>query len=1245
VGGEVPGDAGGVLAGVGAGSRVAGYLLEEQVGEGGMAVVFRARDERLGRVVAVKVLAPGLASDAEFRARFLRESRAAAAVDDPHIIPVFEAGEAGGVLFLAMRYAPGADVRTLVKREGPLPSGRAAGIISAVASALDAAHAAGLVHRDVKPANMLLDAWAGRPDHVYLSDFGLSKPITGPGLTRTGQFLGTLDYVAPEQLQGGEVDGRADQYALGCAAFELLAGVPPFHREGAVAVLYEHASEPPPLSSWRPELPRVADAVLARALAKAAGDRYGSCREFADALRAALGLPPYAQAGGEVGGQAGSQTVIRPGPEGGGDGQSDAGLVRDLPPGTVTITFLFTDIEGSTALLQRLGEDLYAQVLVSHHALIRSALAAHDGKEMDTQGDGFFAVFSSPRACVAAVLQMQQAMEARAWPGGERVRVRMGIHCGEAARTAAGLVGLEVHRAARVAAVAYGGQVLVSEAAAVLVRDRLPPGAVLTDLGTHRLKDLGSPEQIFQLHVAGLQAEFPPLRSLGNPALPNNLPAQLSTFIGRDREVAEVRALVKSARLVTLAGAGGCGKTRLGLQVAAELLDGSGDGVWLTELAAVTDENAVAAAISQALRLAARPARPVLEALLDALVPQDVLIVLDNCEHLIGGCAKTAEAILRRCPRVHLLATSREPLGIGGETIYRVPSMSLPEPGEAGLPAAGSFDAVALFADRARAHGIALAVDEQTGPLVVSICRRLDGMPLAIELAAARLRSMSLAELHDRLDQRFRLLTGGSRTAPGRQQTLRAAVGWSYSLLTGAEQVLLARLSVFAGSFGLDAAESVCGFAGLDALDVADLLGSLVDKSLVVAEPAVTALRYRLLETIRLFAAEQLVEARGEEATVVAAAHCAHFVAFAEAAAAHLTGSEQGSWLARLDADQVNLRRAAGYAVGRPDGTALVLRLGVALDRYWIARSRQQEAFGLLVPALRRPDADADPRLFAAALVTAAFVGFFIDIATARRLAEQAIRLARSLGDDRLLIKSLTALCAACFFAGEPETGLPFGQESVELARSLGDDVLLGRSLGICLLTMDPARFLQLVGEAIACTERSGDHLINSSLHNNASCHALSAGDIAAARAHLEAAAQAGQQIGYQDTIMTANLALVLRAEGDLDGARSTLEAALRVSRRNGYTRGMADAVLDLACLAGDAGDWDRAAALHGVAQMLLDRTSLPWDEFDARYRQDSLDQARAHLGDERLARAYAQGMALSLEKALDLALSREGSA
>jgi predicted ATPase/class 3 adenylate cyclase len=906
-----------------------------------------------------------------------------------------------------------------------------------------------------------------------------------------------------------------------------------------------------------------------------------------------------------------------------------------------TLTFLFTDIEGSTALLRRLGENVYGRVLANHHALIRSGLAAHGGEEVDTQGDAFFAVFSSPKACVAAVTQIQQALEAHTWPGGEHVRVRMGVHTGEAAKTATGLVGLDVHRAARVAAVAYGGQALLSETAAALVRDSLPAGTSLRDLGGHRLKDLGRPEQMYQLDVAGLQPEFPPLRSLGNPALQNNLPAHLTTFIGRDRELSKVRALVESCRLVTLTGAGGAGKTRLSLQVAAELLDGSADGVWLVELAALSGEDAVVSAIFEVLGIARQPGRPALDTLLDALAPQDVLIVLDNCEHLIGACAKTAEAILRRCPRVHLLATSREPLGIGGETIYRVPSLSLPASGDSPVAAASS-DAVALLVERARQQGAGLSIDEQTGPLVASICTRLDGMPLAIELAAARLRSLSLGALHDRLDQRFRLLTGGSRTALARQQTLQATVDWSYSLLNGAEQVLLRRLSVFAEGFCLDAAEDVCGFGDMGAFDVTDLLGSLVDKSLVVPEPAGEALRYRLLETIRQFAAERLAEAGGDESATVAA-HRQHFLALAETAAPHLTGPDQGNWFARLDTDQANLRRAAKEADNCPDGTARILRYGAALRRYWMARARNEEALRTLTPVLGRPDARADPRLFGQALTTAAILAQFHDVGMARQLGERAVDFARHCADERLLTDSLVALGCFYSFAGEPKPGLPLAEEAAQRARALGDDVLLGWSLMAYLLFSDligPAPSSELFAEAIACTQRSGDRLVAGLLHNNAGAHALRAGNITAARAHLERAAQAMQDIGADNQFVSVNLGWVLRQESDPHGARAIFETGLRRSRRSGERAALAYAGLGLACVAADLADWDRAAELHGIAQALIERTGEPWQQPEAGYRRDSLDQVRTSLGQKQFERAYATGTALSLDQALDLALT-----
>jgi predicted ATPase len=682
----------------------------------------------------------------------------------------------------------------------------------------------------------------------------------------------------------------------------------------------------------------------------------------------------------------------------------------------------------------------------------------------------------------------------------------------------------------------------------------------------------------------------------------------------------------------------------LSLQLAVGLPGGSGDGVWLVELAAVTSEDAVAPAICEALGITAQPGRPALEVLLDALAPQDMLIVLDNCEHLIGGCAKTADAIVRRCPRVRLVATSREPLGIGGETIYRVPPLSLPGPGESGVRAAESSDAVALFIDRARAQGTCVTVDEATAPLVVSVCRRLDGLPLAIELAAARLRSLSLSDLHDRLDQRFGLLTGGSRTALARQQTLQATVEWSYSLLNGAEQLLLRRLAVFAETFDLDAAEAVCGFSDIQAPDITGLLGSLVDKNLVVAEPAGPVLRYRLLETIRQFAADRLAEAGETEAAAVAAAHLAHYLCVAETAAPHLTGPGQAMWLARLDADQANLRRAAGHAASRPDQTAQVLRFAVALRRYWDARRPNEEAAGLLLPVLRRPDAAADPALYAEALIVAAEVTLFTDTHTSLRLAEEADEVAGRLGDDRLLALSRAMLATSYYFVGAPERGQPLGAESVQLARQLGDDVLLGRSLlayATCIGgTVDATRIGAAVyAEGLACAERSGDLFIKLPLDNNAGCLATAMGDLPGARAHLEAAIRAAKALGTPHNPFSVNLGRVLRGEHDLDGARSTFEEVLRIARRAGDNRTMSRAVNGLAFLAADLGDWHRAAMLHGLAHALLDKTGVAWDPYETRCRQESLDQIRSALGAEQSQRAYSRGMALSFDQAIDLAL------
>jgi predicted ATPase/class 3 adenylate cyclase len=904
------------------------------------------------------------------------------------------------------------------------------------------------------------------------------------------------------------------------------------------------------------------------------------------------------------------------------------------------MTFLFTDIEGSTTLLQRVGEDVYGRALAEHHALIRSSLAAHDGTELTMMGDGFFAAFSSPRACVAAVLAMQQALQSHSWPGGgEPLRVRMGVHTGEAEQTTAGPVGLDVHRAARIAAVAHGGQILLSETAAALVRDFLPDGTMLTDLGVHRLKDLGCPERIFQLTAPGLPSEFPALRSLGNPALLNNLPAELSAFVGRVAELKEILRLVDSSRLVTLTGPGGSGKTRLGLQTAAELLDENADGVWLVELAAVTDADSVPGAIAGVLGVTAQPGRAVIDTLVSALTPQRLMIVLDNCEHLIDACARAADAILRRCPQVHLLATSREPLGISGETIYRVPPMSLPAEDDSGSAPDELPDAVALFVDRARQQGVSLTVDAGSGPLIAAICRRLDGMPLAIELAAARLRSLSLADLRDRLDQRFRLLIGGSRVALARQQTLLATVAWSYSLLDGAEQRLLRRLAVFPESFDLSAAEAVCGVAGMDRLDVAGLLGSLVDKSLVGTDQGPENLRYRLLETIRQFAGERLTEA--DDASAISAAHCDYFVSVAEQAGARLTGPDQGRWFAALDAERANLWRAGQYAARMPDGTSRVLRLGAVLRRYWTTHGARAAA-ALIQPVLERPEARSDHRLFVDAAITVMSVNRGLDVQVALRFGERVLAEARQVGEPSLLIEALAVHCGLYYFAREPERGVAFGAEAVALARRTGDNVLLGSSIQgylLCLDMTDPGAAEQLYAEAIACARRSGDRLTAHLLHNNASVHALRAGDAAAARAHLAQARQAGAEIGELSNVVAVNMGWVQRHEHDPEGARATFQDGLRLSRRTGDNYGLAYCSLGLACVAGDLGDWRRAAGLHGAAQAFFDQLGGPWQDPEDRYREDSIAAARRRLGDAQFDQAYARGLALGFDDAIALAL------
>ncbi|HLK44551.1 MAG TPA: NB-ARC domain-containing protein, partial [Acidimicrobiales bacterium] len=483
-----------------------------------------------------------------------------------------------------------------------------------------------------------------------------------------------------------------------------------------------------------------------------------------------------------------------------------------------------------------------------------------------TVGDAFCASFATAEAAIVAAADAQRALCAERWDDHATIAVRMAVHTGACQERDGDYFGPPVNRVARLEAAAHGGQVVLSHTVAQLVADSLPAGVELRALGEHRLKDLQRPEEIFQLVVEGLASEFPPLRSLSNPMLKHNLPPQLTTFVGRTTELVEVSELLERARLVTLVGAGGCGKTRLALQVAADLVEGDGDGVWFVDLSPLRDHGAVAPAVAAVLSVGEEPERDIVESLAESIGDRTMLVLLDNCEHLVDACAKLADVLLRACPNLVVLATSREPLSIDGEQTYRVPSLEAPA-ADVGLSELLALESVQLLVQRARLYDPGFEVTEATAAAVATICRRLDGIPLAIELVAARLSMMTPTEIERRLDDRFRLLGGSSRSAVPRQQTLQASIDWSYELLTGPQQAVLRRASVFVAPFDLDAAEAVCADEDVDAHDVVMLVHSLVERSLLRAVSTPSGTRHGMGESVREYAARKLADADGDDAS------------------------------------------------------------------------------------------------------------------------------------------------------------------------------------------------------------------------------------------------------------------------------------------------------------------------------------------------------------------------------------------
>jgi predicted ATPase/class 3 adenylate cyclase len=720
--------------------------------------------------------------------------------------------------------------------------------------------------------------------------------------------------------------------------------------------------------------------------------------------------------------------------------------MTDLPSGTVT--FLFTDIEGSTRRWEEHPAAMRAAV-DRHFVLLRETIGAHGGHVFRNQGDGLCAAFAMAQQALEAALAAQLALHREQWLEGDALRVRMALHTGSAEVQDGDYVGACLNRMGRLQNIGYGGQTLLSRTTYELVREALPAGTGLRDLGEHRLRDLDTPEQIFQLLHPELPTEFPPLKSLDPPH--HNLPIQLTSFVGRERELAAVQQLLLGERLVTLTGAGGVGKTRLALRLAADRLDSIADGVWLVDLAPLADANLVPQAVAAALGVREQPERPLVQTLADALRDRHLLLLLDNCEHLVAACAALADSLLRACPWLRVLATSREPLGITGEAIWRVPPLASPEPDR--LPSLESlvqYEAVRLLLDRAELAAPSFAITEQNAAAVAQVCQQLDGLPLALELAAARVKVLSMEQLAARLSDRFRLLTGGSRSALPRQQTLRALVDWSYDLLTEPEQVLFRRLAVFAGGCTLEAAEAVCAGDGVQPGEVLEHLARLVDKSLVIAEPSPgSQVRYRLPETIRQYSAEKLGEA-GEGATL-RGRHRDWCLALAERTGPGVLDPQRLAWLER---EYDNLRAALRSSIDSGQAEP-GLRLAAGLCDFWYARGYSSEGCAWLAELLALP-----------ATTTAA-------MACARAL-EWAGRLAYLQGDEldrQRIAKSLVALGHGALRRGDALRARLLFNESLGLARDAGDHLAIAlclEGLASVAVKAQPERAVRLAGAAEA---------------------------------------------------------------------------------------------------------------------------------------------------------------------------------
>jgi len=883
--------------------------------------------------------------------------------------------------------------------------------------------------------------------------------------------------------------------------------------------------------------------------------------------------------------------------------------VSSPSPPTGNVTFLFTDIEGSTRLWETRREEMQA-ALAGHDALLRQIMARHGGYVFKTVGDAFCVTFSSAPEAVAAALAIQRELTPEQTHG-LPLRVRAALHTGTAQERASDYFGPNVNRVARLM-IGAGGQTLLSHSTETLVRDSLPPGAGLQDLGRHHLKDLQRPEQIFQLLHADIHADFPPLKSLD--ALPHNLPEQLTSFVGREAELARIKERLEGARLLTLTGSGGGGKTRLALQAAADLLEKYPDGIWLVELAALTDPALVPQAVAAALGVREQPGRTVTDSLVERLKPRTTLLILDNCEHLAESCAPLADALLRACPSLRILATSRAPLGVAGENIESVPPLGLPDvrrlppDGPEFAAALMRGEATSLFLDRACAVQPAFAVTAHNAAALLDICLRLDGIPLAIELAAARVKALSVEQIAARLDDRFRLLADKNRrTDLPRQQTLRAMIDWSYDLLTPPEQTLLRRLSAFSGGWTLEAAEAICAGGGIDEYDVLDLLSQLVDKSLALGTEHLGAVRYRLLESVREYAREKLGE-EPAEAGEVRNRHGVWYARWAAQAASSLSGDAQAEWLERMESEHDNLRASLAWSLKQADhGESL--RLAGSLARFWAARGYFSEGRHWLAQALALPGADS-PGLSAdraRALNGAGSLAWSQgEYPAARALLEESLNLRRQMSDAQGIADALNNLGNVAADQGDYLAARGMMEESLAAMR-LRDD-----AEGVAATLSNLARVAFWQGD-------------------DESAHALYDESLASDR-------QRSDHWGAANSL--CGLALLFVRSGHIKEAHRNLTESLTLRQSLSDMEGMIECLEAFVALKMAQGQPQQAVSLAAVSQEARRVLETPLSPAAHLQQAGALTAARAGLTPEEYEAAWAHGQAMPLAEAVSLELT-----